>query len=64
MQGVFIRAPRIVRLGKDVEVLGRWRGDPVLVRQGRVLGATFHPELASDRRAHELFLLMGEEPHD
>jgi 5'-phosphate synthase pdxT subunit len=63
LQGVFIRAPRIERLGGDVEVLGRWRGDPVLIRQGCILGATFHPELTDDRRIHQHFLQMGEAAH-
>lgn len=44
--GPFIRAPRIRRVGPGVEVLERWNGDPVLVRQGRVTAATFHPELS------------------
>lgn len=51
---VFIRAPRIRRVGGGVEVLARWRGEPVLVREGRVLAATFHPELTSDTRVLEL----------
>ena len=63
LPGVFIRAPRIARLGGDVEVLGRWRGDPVLIRQGCILGATFHPELTNDRRVHQHFLRMGEKAH-
>jgi 5'-phosphate synthase pdxT subunit len=49
---VFIRAPRIVGVGAGVEVLARFRGEPILVRQGSVTGATFHPELTSDRRVH------------
>jgi 5'-phosphate synthase pdxT subunit len=53
---VFIRAPRIRRVGAGVEILARWRGEPVLVRQGRVFAATFHPELTSDRRVHALVL--------
>lgn len=53
---VFIRAPRIRRIGPGVEVLARWRGEPVLVRQGRVVAATFHPELTPDRRVHALAL--------
>lgn len=53
---VFIRAPRITRLGDGVEVLGRWNGDPVLVRQGNILAATFHPELSGDPAVHERFL--------
>ncbi|MEK7706006.1 MAG: pyridoxal 5'-phosphate synthase glutaminase subunit PdxT [Myxococcota bacterium] len=44
---VFIRAPRIVSVGGEVELLASYHGEPVLVRQGRVLGATFHPELTS-----------------
>lgn len=61
MEGVFIRAPQINRIGAGVKVLGRWRDDPVLVRQGKIIGATFHPELTSDRRVHEIFRLMGED---
>lgn len=53
---LFIRAPRIRRTGPGVEVLARWKGEPVLVRQGRVLAATFHPELTDDRRIPELVL--------
>jgi pyridoxal 5'-phosphate synthase pdxT subunit len=54
--GVFIRAPLIERVGPDVEVLAAYGGVPVLGRQGTVLFATFHPELAGDLRVHELFL--------
>jgi 5'-phosphate synthase pdxT subunit len=53
---VFIRAPRIDRVGVGVEVLARESGDPVLVRQGHVMAATFHPELSDDTRVHEMFL--------
>ena len=53
---VFIRAPRLCRPGVAVEVLGRHAGWPVLVRQGNVLAATFHPELGADPRVHRLFL--------
>jgi 5'-phosphate synthase pdxT subunit len=59
MEGVFIRAPRITRVGDTVEVLGRRGPDPVLVRQGHVLAATFHPELTSDVRVHTLFCAIG-----
>jgi 5'-phosphate synthase pdxT subunit len=52
--GIFIRAPRIRRIGTGVQVLARWNGEPVLVRQGRVFAATFHPELTGDRRIHEM----------
>ena len=63
LRGVFIRAPRL-EAGPDVEVLGRLRGEPVLVRQGRVLAASFHPELTDDTRVHERFLAMvREEAH-
>jgi 5'-phosphate synthase pdxT subunit len=49
---VFIRAPRIVEVGAGVLVLATFRGEPVLVRQGLVTGATFHPELSEDRAVH------------
>jgi 5'-phosphate synthase pdxT subunit len=53
---VFIRAPLVKRVGPAVEVLGTWQGAPVLVRQGHILAASFHPELTEDRKVHELFL--------
>src|SRR3954447_25515746 len=56
LHAVFIRAPWIEQLGPDVEVLAEWEGHPVLVRQGRVLLAAFHPELTGDTRVRELFL--------
>jgi len=56
LRGVFIRAPRVERVGGDVEVLAELDGEPVLLRQGRFLVATFHPELTDDARVHELFL--------
>lgn len=56
LEMVFIRAPRIVETGPEVEILARRDGFPVLVRQGRILAATFHPELSSDRRVHQLFV--------
>lgn len=49
---VFIRAPRIVAVGPQVEVLATFRGEPVLCRQGPLYGATFHPELTADRSVH------------
>jgi 5'-phosphate synthase pdxT subunit len=55
-QGVFIRAPRIERVGGEVEVLGSINDEPVLVRQGNVLAASFHPELSNDARLHEYFV--------
>ena len=54
--GVFIRAPRIERVGDEVEVLGSINDEPVLVRQGNVLAASFHPELSNDARLHEYFV--------
>ena len=54
--GVFIRAPRIERVGENVEVLGSFNDEPVLVRQGNVLAASFHPELSNDARLHEYFV--------
>jgi 5'-phosphate synthase pdxT subunit len=56
IHGVFIRAPRIERIGEAVDVLGRHQGDPVLVRQGNVLAASFHPELNDDTRLHKFFV--------
>jgi 5'-phosphate synthase pdxT subunit len=56
LEMVFIRAPRISRVGAAVETLATRNGDPTLVRQGRLLAATFHPELTDDRRVHQLFL--------
>jgi 5'-phosphate synthase pdxT subunit len=61
LPGVFIRAPRLRTLGVDVEVLGELDGEPVLVRDGRLLLASFHPELTDDLRVHELFLQLVEE---
>ena len=55
-RGVFIRAPRIERVGTDVEVIGRLGNEPVLVRQGNVLAASFHPELSGDARLHDYFV--------
>ncbi|GAC1383783.1 MAG: pyridoxal 5'-phosphate synthase glutaminase subunit PdxT [Acidimicrobiales bacterium] len=53
---VFIRAPRVSRVGAGVDVLASVGDDPVLVRQGRVLAAAFHPELSGDLRLHQMFL--------
>lgn len=58
--GVFIRAPIIKRVGKGVEVMAKQNGDPVLVRDGKFLASTFHPELTSDTRVHEYFLNLLE----
>ncbi len=56
LEMVFIRAPRITRTGPEVETLATRDEHPVLVRQGHLLAATFHPELSSDPRVHKLFL--------
>ena len=56
LEMVFIRAPRITRLGPGVETLASREGFPVLVRSGHLLAATFHPELSDDTRIHKLFL--------
>jgi pyridoxal 5'-phosphate synthase pdxT subunit len=56
LRGVFIRAPRVVAAGPDVEVLAELDGEPVLLRDGRFLVASFHPELTGDTRVHERFL--------
>jgi pyridoxal 5'-phosphate synthase pdxT subunit len=62
IRGVFIRAPRVAEVGPDVEVLAELDGEPVLLRDGRFLVASFHPELTDDTAVHELFLdLVREE---
>lgn len=64
LSGLFIRAPRIRRVGAGVEVLARLDGEPVAVRSGRVLAATFHPELTGSPGLHRLFagLASGDKP--
>lgn len=61
---VFIRAPKIERVGQGVEVLATEGGDPVVVRQGKVMAATFHPELSEDTRIHRAFLDMVGNGHE
>ena len=62
LRGVFIRAPRVAEVGPEVEVLAELEGEPVLLRQGSVIVASFHPELTDDTRVHERFLdLVREE---
>jgi pyridoxal 5'-phosphate synthase pdxT subunit len=61
VRGVFIRAPRVRDVGPGVEVLAEHDGEPVLLRQGRFLVASFHPELTSDTRVHKRFLQLVEE---
>jgi len=60
-RGVFIRAPRVVDVGAGVEVLAELDGEPVLLRDGDVLVASFHPELTDDPRIHERFLELVRE---
>ena len=62
LRGVFIRAPRVHEVGPEVEVLATLDGEPVLLREGRFIVASFHPELTDDTRVHERFLdLVREE---
>jgi len=61
LRGVFIRAPRVRETGADVEVLAEHDGEPVLLRDGRFLVASFHPELTDDARVHERFLELVRE---
>jgi pyridoxal 5'-phosphate synthase pdxT subunit len=58
LEMVYIRAPRITRIGDEVQVLAERDGCPTLVRQGDLLVATFHPEMTSDTRVQKLFLEM------
>lgn len=58
---VFIRAPKIVRVGDGVEVLAEYNGEPVAVRQGNILATAFHPEMTRDNRVHKYFLGMIDE---
>jgi 5'-phosphate synthase pdxT subunit len=61
LRGVFIRAPRVTDAGPEVEVLASHDGVPVLLRQGRFLVASFHPELTEDTRVHAKFLELVRE---
>jgi 5'-phosphate synthase pdxT subunit len=64
LRGVFIRAPRVRAVGPEVEVLAELDGEPVLLREGRFIVASFHPELTDDTRVHQRFLeLVREESH-
>lgn len=60
-RGIFIRAPRIVKVGTDVQILATHQGEPVMVRQGHALGSTFHPELSGSTKVHEYFLEIVKE---
>lgn len=59
MEAVFIRAPLILKISENVQILASLDGSPILVRQGRYLAATFHPELTDDRRIHRYFCQMA-----
>jgi pyridoxal 5'-phosphate synthase pdxT subunit len=61
LRGVFIRAPRVSAAGPEVDVLATHAGEPVLLRQGRFLVASFHPELTGDTRVHEKFIELVRE---
>jgi 5'-phosphate synthase pdxT subunit len=64
LEMVFIRAPRIERVGSQVQVIATEGGDPVAVRQGNTMAATFHPELSDDSRVHRAFLdLVSKDVH-
>jgi len=63
LEMVFIRAPKIERVGPNVEVVATEGSDPVAVRQGRVMASTFHPELSDDTRVHRAFLDMVRNGH-
>lgn len=58
LEGVFIRAPRVVTVGDGVKILARRGDDPVLLRQGRILAATFHPELSAGSPVVDRFVAM------
>jgi 5'-phosphate synthase pdxT subunit len=60
LEAVFIRAPRFTALGPRVETLATYRGEPVLVQEGRVLAMTFHPELTRDTALHTYFMTMAQ----
>jgi 5'-phosphate synthase pdxT subunit len=62
IDGVFIRAPRFRALFPEVEVLARYEGEPVVVRQGRVVAATFHPELTASRELHRYVASLAGQP--
>jgi 5'-phosphate synthase pdxT subunit len=64
VKAVFIRAPKIVELGKGVEVLASYENTPVLVQQGNLLASSFHPELTDDLRIHEYFVKMVADRHE
>lgn len=58
LEAVFIRAPKIEKIGKNAEILAEYQGSPVLVKEGNIMVSTFHPELTDDQRVHKYFLKM------
>ncbi len=64
LHAVFIRAPLLERCGEGVEVLTRWEGKPVAVREGNVITSAFHPELTDDPRFHALFMAIATSARD
>ncbi|MDR0720634.1 MAG: pyridoxal 5'-phosphate synthase glutaminase subunit PdxT, partial [Treponema sp.] len=58
LRGVFIRAPIITSVGKEVQIIAEFNGSPVFVRQGNIISTTFHPELTGDLRVHRYFLSL------
>jgi pyridoxal 5'-phosphate synthase pdxT subunit len=58
LEAVFIRAPKIIEIGSGIETLSEYDGHPILVRQGNIVGATFHPELAEGAAIHRWFLSL------
>ncbi|MEN3330739.1 MAG: pyridoxal 5-phosphate synthase pdxT subunit [Blastocatellia bacterium] len=60
LEAVFIRAPKITRVGNGVVTIATLKGEPVMVRQGNLVAATFHPELTDDDRAHRLLVELAE----
>jgi len=61
LEGVFIRAPRVTRVGPNVNVIASLKGEPVFVQEENVLAATFHPELTDDNRVHRFFCELTEQ---
>jgi 5'-phosphate synthase pdxT subunit len=64
LNGIFIRAPRITRVGTSVEILAELENEPVAIRSGHIWGTTFHPELTDDKRFHQEFIKMCESTVD
>ena len=62
-EGVFIRAPKISRMGKKVKALFTYLGEPVMVQEGSTLASTFHPELGESNKLHSYFLRLCQESH-